>query len=134
MIAFQRPAAGLQLARHDGAGAAQHDRTRVEPNSDVRDAPVVVLTYAHSGAARLQSLLASHPDLACTSGTGILPLCEQAAITWRSADDRAGMTLSPLALASVRALATGIITSMLIRTGKRRWCELATASPMSAET
>ena len=134
MIAFQRPAAGLQLARHDGAGAAQHDRTRVEPNSDVRDAPVVVLTYAHSGAARLQSLLAPHPGLACTSGTGILPLCEQAAVAWRMADDRDGMTLSPLALASVRALATGIITSMLIRTGKRRWCELATASPVSAET
>lgn len=127
MTALQQPAAGLQLPQRDRAAAPK-------PNGDVRDAPVIVLTYAHSGAARLQSLLASHPDLACTSGTGILPLCEQAAITWRIADDRADMGLSPLALASIRALATGIITSMLIRTGKRRWCELAAAPPMSAET
>jgi hypothetical protein len=99
-----------------------------------RTAPVIVLTSAGSGADRLLSLLDRHPELSCTSGTGILPLCEQAAAVWRKADGQADGPLSALAAASARALASGIITSMLARDGKRRWCEVATAAPRTAET
>jgi len=49
---------------------------------------VIVLAPAYSGAGTLRSLLEGHPDLACTAGTGLLPLCEQALATWRSADGR----------------------------------------------
>jgi len=31
----------------------------------------------------LQRILAHHAALACTSGTGVLPLCDVAAATWR---------------------------------------------------
>ena len=40
---------------------------------------LIVLTYQHAGAERLRSLLTRDPDLACTYGTGILPLCDAAA-------------------------------------------------------
>ena len=39
--------------------------------------PVVVLAYAYSGAGRIQRLLSGSDLLACTSGTGLLPLCAQ---------------------------------------------------------
>lgn len=95
--------------------------------------PVVVLTYAQAGEQRLRSLLAGFPELACTIGTGMLPLCEQAALTWQRTEGRDGPP-SALALASIRALAGGIITVLLAHEGKPRWCEIATAPPACAET
>lgn len=98
-----------------------------------RDGPVVVLTYAFAGADRLGSLLAEHPELACTSGTGLIPLCDQALFTWRQAEGRDGPS-SALALSSVRALAGSVIVPLLARSGKKRWCEIATAPPACAES
>jgi len=97
-------------------------------------APVIVLAPGYFGASTLCSLLATHPDLACTSGTGLLPLCEQAMATWRNADGRPGRPPSSLASAGTRALAASGITSILARAGKPRWCEVAAASPQAAET
>lgn len=95
--------------------------------------PIVVLTYAYAGADLLGSLLAANPELALTSGTGVLPLCEQAAITWRRAEGRDGPP-SALALTSMRALTGSVITLLLAREGKPRWCEIATAQPGYAES
>jgi hypothetical protein len=105
----------------------------------VTAAPVIVLTYPHSGSELLRSLLADEPDLACTAGTGLVPLCEQAALTWRQAEGRdstvpSSLAPSSLAAASIRALANGVITTILAATGKRRWCEIATAPAPNAET
>jgi len=97
-------------------------------------AMVIVLTYPHAGAERLRSLLAGQPDLACTSGSGILPLCEHAAATWRRVEARADGRLSRLAASSVRALVMPVITTVLARQGGRRWCEFAAAPPRAAET
>jgi hypothetical protein len=94
---------------------------------------VVVLATAYSGAGRLRPLLGRLPDLACTSGTGIVPLCEQALAAWRSADGRAGRAPSALAVSSTRALASVMIAAVLAREGKRRWCETCTAMPEAAE-
>jgi hypothetical protein len=94
---------------------------------------VVVLAPAYSGASTLRSLLEDHPDLACTSGTGLLPLCEHAMATWRKADGRLTGTPSSLSSTATRALATSVILSILAREGKRRWCEVASASPEAAE-
>lgn len=115
-------------------GPAQARHHQGGPDQARPGAPVVVLTYPHGGAWRLRALLEGHPDLACTSGTSILPLCEHAAAAWRSADGRDGGPLPPLAAASIRALAASIITTVLARQGKRRWCEIATAPPATAET
>jgi hypothetical protein len=84
--------------------------------------PIVILAYRHCGAERLQRMLSGHAALACTSGTGLLPLCERAAATWRDAEGRDEL-LSPLATASIRALASSVITAVLARTGGLRWCE-----------
>lgn len=97
-------------------------------------APVVVLGTQYSGTEPVRLLLDGLPDLACTSGTGILPLCEQAAAVWRNADGRPAGQLSRLAVASTRALTDSIMISMLGRTGKRRWCEFSYALPEIAET
>jgi hypothetical protein len=95
---------------------------------------VIILTYAHAGGEQLSSLLARQPDLACTTGTGILPLCEQAAAAWRAVDGRPSGPPSRLAETSTRSLAMSMITTMLARQGKRRWCEVATAAPDAAGT
>jgi hypothetical protein len=95
-------------------------------------APVIVLTSAYCGAGQLSALLETDPELACTSGTGLLPLCEQAMATWRHVDGQDARP-SRLALSATRALAASIITSVLVREGKRRWCEVATANPEAGE-
>jgi protein-tyrosine sulfotransferase len=97
-------------------------------------APVIVLTGAYFGVGQLRSLLQSHPDLACTSGTGILPMCQQAMAAWRSADGGAARSPSELAVTATRTLASSIITALLAREGKLRWCEFSVANTQAAET
>jgi hypothetical protein len=94
--------------------------------------PVVVLAYGYSGAARIQRLLARSPALACTCGTGLLPACAQAAAAWRQVDNRAG-PLSSLALTSIRALASSMISVILAEAGKPRWCEVCFSPPSVGE-
>ena len=128
MTAAPPPAAAADaLARRDRPAPAAGS---LDPAGS---APVVVLATAYSGAARLRPLLERLPDMACTSGTGILPLCEQALAAWRNADGRPGRTPSALAASSTRALASVMITAVLAREGKRRWCETCTAMPETAE-
>jgi hypothetical protein len=102
------------------------------PDGAARTGPVIVLTYPHAGGERLGALLARYPDLACTAGTGILPLCDAAAAAWAAVDDRPGGPPSRLAETSTRALAASMITALLVQQGKRRWCEVATAAPDAA--
>jgi hypothetical protein len=118
--------AGAHLSRDRPAGSTA-------PAGRSSSAPVIVLAPAYSGASTLRSLLEGHPDLACTAGTGLLPLCEQAMATWRNADARPAGTPSSLASSTTRALATSFITSILAREGKSRWCEVAAANPQAAE-
>jgi hypothetical protein len=94
--------------------------------------PVIVLAYPFSGSQRIWRLLSDSTVLACTSGTGLLPLCEQAVATWRQVDNRDGPP-SALAVRSTRALADCMITTMLASTGRSRWCEISYAAPVAAE-
>jgi hypothetical protein len=95
--------------------------------------PVIVLSYAYSQARQVQDALADGTELACTSGTGIVPLCMAAAETWRYVEGARGPGLSRLAASSIRGLVTAQLTAILAGAGKTRWCELATASPSAAE-
>jgi Sulfotransferase family len=99
-------------------------------------APVIILGYAHSGGARVLSLLSDSNELACTSGTGLLPLCEQAAAVWRRAEDKDAESgqISALAAASIRAMVGAIVTQVLARAGRDRWCEFAAAADETAAT
>jgi Sulfotransferase family len=113
---------------------APADDVAVRP-ADERDgpqAPVIVLAYAQSGAARLQRLLRDTGTLACTTSTGVLPAGDQAAAAWRRIDDRE--RLSPLALASVRSLVSGMMAAILAQAGRSRWCETAFVDPDCAGT
>ncbi len=96
-----------------------------------RQGPVVVLSYPYSGAERVQGALAAGTDLACTSGTGIIPLCTAAAETWLRVEARNGRAMSRLALVTVRNLVTAQVTAILAAASSTRWCELSTA-PASA--
>jgi hypothetical protein len=106
-----------------GWGAGQPDARRAG------NSPIILLSYAYSGARRVQEALTADTDLACTVSTGVIPLCDMAAETWRRVEGRDGQTLSPLALSSIRQMASTQVTTILAGVGKRRWCELATATP-----
>jgi hypothetical protein len=127
-------AAAAATQAQDAVPAAQRHDARHAAGATAGSAPVIVLTYPHSGAGLLRSLLARHPDLACTAGTGVLPLCQQAAAAWRTADGQADGPPPPLAAASIRNLVSTIITAVLAAEGKRRWCEISTAEPAAAKT
>jgi Sulfotransferase family len=111
-----------------GATAAASGRAGSEP--------VIVLGYPNSGATRVLSLLSDRGGLACTSGTGVLPLCHQAAEVWRHAEARTEEPgrISALAGASIRAMAGAVITQILVGEGRDRWCEFAVASEDAAGT
>jgi Sulfotransferase family len=99
-----------------------------------RNAPVVVLTYMQAGGQRLHALLGAQRELACTTGTGILAACDQAAVAWREADARPGGPLSSLGARSIRQMAAAMITVITARSGSPRWCETAMADRRAAET
>jgi hypothetical protein len=99
-----------------------------------RPAPVVVLSYTGSGADALLPALSATGELACTSGTGIVPLCHQAMASWQAVDGSATGQLSPLAAASARALCSGLMRVILARDGRRRWCEFCAAPPAAARS
>jgi hypothetical protein len=95
--------------------------------------PVVVLSYAFSGAPRIQRMLAAGADLACTYGTGIMAQCANAAQESRQQagrDDPAWpqpeMPVSPEPIQAQ-------VMQILAGAGKSRWCELATGYAGAAE-
>lgn len=96
--------------------------------------PVILLTYAHSGAQRVQDTLAAGTGLACTSGTGIIPQCAAAAEAWQRVEARDGQPLSRLAASTVRGLVTAQVTVILASAGQDRWCELTFAAPQSLQS
>jgi hypothetical protein len=79
-------------------------------------------------------MLAAGTGLACTSRTGIVPLCGAAAETWRRVDDRDGLDMSELAITAIRRMLAVQITTILTAAGKSRWCELATTDPIAARS
>lgn len=93
---------------------------------------MIILGYQYGGAGHVQHMLAPAEVFACTSGTGLLPLCESAALAWRQVEDRDG-PLSALARTSIRALTDCLITTVLAGSGGGRWCEVASAHPRSAD-
>jgi hypothetical protein len=95
--------------------------------------PVVVLTYNFAGARRLQSILERAPELACTTGVGIIGMCDMAARAWMSVEGSDGEHLSSLAAKSLRAMVSSMMTIIVVRSGARRWCETAVAEPAAAE-
>jgi hypothetical protein len=107
--------------------------TLLAPSKPVGGSHVVVLAHGKPGSQRMGALLTGQPSLACTAGTGVLQLCEQAATTWRGAQ-RTGSSLSMLAASSVRALTGSLISVIKSQEGRQRWCELSTASARSART
>lgn len=94
--------------------------------------PVILLSYPHSGATLVQEALTAGADLACTSGTGILPMCELIAAVWAGIEGDSGPPMSQLARSAARSLVSAQLSCLLAQTGRRRWCELATAPPDAA--
>jgi hypothetical protein len=96
--------------------------------------PVIVLSYLYSGADRVQDAIAAGTDWACTSFTGIVPLCAAAAQTWRQVEGEREAGISRLAVATIRGLVTAQVTAILASAGRTRWCELAGAPASVAES
>jgi protein-tyrosine sulfotransferase len=95
--------------------------------------PVIVLSYPHAGTEVLTEVLSANPSLACTSGTGLLAVCHAAAATWQVIE-APQPRLSAVAVKSIRALATTMITTVQAAAGGVRWCETAFVMPEAATT
>jgi len=96
--------------------------------------PVVVVSYACAGVELLAGVLSGCGGLACTSGTGIVPLCQAGLAAWQRVEGRgrAPARASELAVRSVRSVAAEMMTVLLARAGARRWCEIALAGAAAA--
>lgn len=95
--------------------------------------PIIVLTYAHSGAELLSDVLSASSTVACTNGTGLLPVCHLASDTWRIIEN-GGSAPSALAAKSIRSLVSTMAAVVQSRSGATRWCEIAHAGSAVAET
>ena len=116
-----------------GLAAAPSART-ASAVPEKHNGPVIVLACAYSGAARIMEGLAADPNVAATPGTGIIPLCGNAAQVWLRLDGRTGPQLSRLAISTLRALMTAQVTMILAEAGKARWCEVAIGATGAAES
>lgn len=126
----------MTVPRQESRGADARDPAGASANHDgsQRTDPVIMLTYGHAGARHLQQLLQDQPELAATSGTGLLAACDRAASAWRQAERRPERVLSSLAKTSIRTLASAMMVSITSRAGRPRWFETASAEPSAAET
>jgi hypothetical protein len=111
---------------------------RTDPLRPVESAPIVILTFSHSGVEILGDFLASSSSLSYTTRTGLLPMCEAVASTWQHIERRE--QLSALARSSIRALVTSMTLARSVASGARiadsgtpRWCETAISGTSSAE-
>src|SRR5262245_42264869 len=109
-----------------GRGASNADRSAAR-------GPVIVHSYAHGGDESLRRVLGASRSLACTDGTGLLPLCQSAISTWNSVENR-GQAPSALALKSVRSMVNTMATVIQCGSGATRWCETSFAGRAAAET
>ncbi len=91
-----------------------------------------MLTLPHSGAEVLRDNLASSAAISCTARTGLLPMCESVASTWRQIERRAELTA--LATSSIRALVTSMAAARTATSGASRWCETAISGIGAAGT
>lgn len=105
------------------------DKDRGAGQDGAGNSPILVLSYAYSGAAEVQDLLAAGTNLACTTSTGVIPLADAAAETWRRIEGQPGPTMSRLAVSTVRGIVSAQVTVILSAAGQHRWCELVTAPP-----
>jgi hypothetical protein len=118
----------------DAPGAGRLTLTVGELSQRDADAPVIILAYTGSGAEEARAALSAFPELVSTSGTGIVPLCHQAATAWQAVDGGTDCDLSRLGAASVRGLGIGLVTAILAREAGNRWCEVTMAPPDAAQT
>jgi hypothetical protein len=93
---------------------------------------VIVLTYAFSGSDYLQEIIPPDSGFSTTYSTGVLPLCDAAAATWRRIDG-GGDNLSALATRSIRSLTSQMIAVITAGGGGTRWCETVIAPPDCAD-
>ena len=127
------PAAGDQPPTAGGSESRPAERDGTGAPGGARNGPILVLSYAHSGAGQVQEMLAADTGLACTSSTGIVPLAATAAEAWHRVEGQTGTAMSRLAISTIRGLLTAQLAVILAGSGKSRWCELVTAPPGAAD-
>jgi Sulfotransferase family len=98
------------------------------------DDPIVVLTYARSGVARLHTLLDAHPAVACFSGAGLASLCSRAIDAWQQVESQSGTGPSRLAMSATRSMINTMVSVHLVQRGKPRWCDTTPGSAAAAST
>jgi protein-tyrosine sulfotransferase len=97
-----------------------------------RSRPIVVLTYAESGYHVLRAALDQHPQIACLLDAGIVPLCRHAVETWGRVEQQPARRASALGLAMTRSMVGALVTPVLARRGKQRWCDISPGAAPAA--
>jgi len=83
------------------------------------DEPLVILTYAYSGVARLRTLVEELPGLVWI-GADLVASCDQLASDWRQVEGR-GDAFSNVAQAAIRSMFNTMIMMRLANSGATRY-------------
>jgi protein-tyrosine sulfotransferase len=97
------------------------------------NSPIIILATPYVGAEMVSDHLSTISSVACTSRTGVVPMCEVLSLTWQRVERR-GPGLSQLAVSSIRNLADVMIGVVLAESGGQRWCEAAICGAGPART
>ena len=84
------------------------------------DEPLVVLSYAYSGIARLRRLIEDVPALDWI-GTDLVRACDQVAGNWRDVEEH-GDGFSRMAQTSIRSMFSTMVMTRLAASGSVRYC------------
>jgi hypothetical protein len=82
--------------------------------------PAILLTYVGSGFPQLRTLVDPVPEIEWLPGASLVQLCERLAVEWRIIDETPD-GISALARKSIKAVVQTMVTSRLLRGGRRRW-------------
>jgi len=96
--------------------------------------PVIVLSYARSGLARLHDVLQAYPDIAWITGPDLVQLCGRLVRDWQAIDGRPSAVPPRLAQTSIKALVGTMLTVRLADSRASRWCLATAGDPAEAAT
>lgn len=94
--------------------------------------PIIILSYAMSGAGRLGELLRAHPEVAWLPGLNVVQFCDRALREWCGVEEREAA--SALARKSVRSMLQTMVGVSMVASGHLRWCAAAIGTPGAAHS
>jgi Sulfotransferase family len=96
--------------------------------------PIVTLTYARSGVARLAAILQQHPDVCHIPGVDTVSLCGALAVSWQAIEGTADGSPSPGAVQSIKSVINAMVLTRLAASDATRWTNSAVGTAGIADS